>query len=410
MPQRIAVCHYAGPPVVGGVESTIAHHARGLTDLGYTVRVVSGRGAPFDERIETLIVPLIDSTHPDILAVKQYLDRGVVPPAFEPMRDTLVEALAGAFADCDVAIVHNAHTMNKNLALTAALAQLDSPRLIAWCHDVAWTNPQYQSELYDGYPWDLLRQPWPGTRYVTVSEARQTELADLLHISPGEIAVVGPGVDPARFLRWTATTQRIVQTLGLLDADVLLYLPARLTRRKNVALALRVLAEMRRQSGLDVRLIVTGPPGPHNPANPGYLGELLALRRQLGLETAAHFLYEMDDPPLVPDDDAIADLYRICDVLFFPSFQEGFGIPMLEAGLSGMLIFCSDILALRASGLDDAAYFDPAGDPPQAIAARVLAALASSPGHRLRRRVRQSYRWEAIVRERLVPLIKEQHD
>lgn len=404
---RIAILHYASPPVVGGVESTIAYHARGLAGLGYTVRVISGSGGDFDERVETCIDPLFGSKQPEVLAVKQELDAGQVTSDFERLVERQVASLQKLLQGCDTCIVHNVHTLNKNLPLTATLSRLDQPRFIAWCHDLAWTNPQYQPELYDDYPWNLLRQKWPNTRYVTVSEARQVELAQLLGVSTQDISVVVPGVDPARFWNWTTTMYTIENRLRLLDADGLLLLPARLTRRKNIALALRVLAEIRSRSGQDFRLIVTGPPGPHNPANPGYLGELLDLRRALQLDNAAHFLYELTDPPLIPDDSTLFNLYQLADALFFPSTQEGFGIPVLEAGLAGVPVFCSDIPAFRSTGAEDVTYFDPIREEAGEIAGRILQTLMASPAFRLRLRVRQDYRWDEIIRRRLVPLLED---
>jgi hypothetical protein len=32
---RVAILHYAGPPIVGGVEITIQHHARLLAEAGH---------------------------------------------------------------------------------------------------------------------------------------------------------------------------------------------------------------------------------------------------------------------------------------------------------------------------------------------------------------------------------------
>lgn len=398
--------HYASPPGVGGVESTIANHARILTELGYMVRVVSGSGAIFDERVDIYIHPLFASKHPQVLAVKGQLDTGIVSPEFEALVEEQTAALGEALTGCDVCIVHNIHTLNKNLALTAALARLESPRLIAWCHDLAWTNQQYLPELHEGYPWDLLRQAWPNTRYVTVSEPRRDELADLLKIAPDEITVVVPGVDPARFFQWTETMQMIESRLHLLDAAGILLLPARLTRRKNIALGLEVLAEIRRQTGDDFRLVVSGPPGPHNPANRGYLGELLALRLGLKLDDSAHFLYELSDPPLIPDDDTMANLYQVADALFFPSVQEGFGIPVLEAGLAGIPVFCAYIAAFRQTGQEDVIYFDPVHDSAKGIAGRVLGTLNAYAPYRLRARVRREYRWDTIIRERIIPLLE----
>ena len=48
--KHIAMLHYAAPPVVGGVETTLAHHARLLAADGYRVRVVCGRGQVRQQR------------------------------------------------------------------------------------------------------------------------------------------------------------------------------------------------------------------------------------------------------------------------------------------------------------------------------------------------------------------------
>lgn len=412
MKKKIGILHYAGPPTVGGVEATIAYHARELVALGYSVRVVSGSGAAFDSRVENAIYPLFGSTVPEVLKVKTELDAGYVTDTFETLVARLDADLSDALSDCNVCIAHNVLTLNKNLPLSAALhrqVNRQAIRLIGWCHDLAWTNPQYQPEMHDGYPWELLRQRWPRTRYVTVSEARRGELAELLGIAPEAVTVVVPGIDPQRFFRWTTVMCTLEAQLHLLDADGLLLVPARLTRRKNIELVLRVLAEVRGQSGRDFRLIVTGPPGPHNPSNPGYLGELLNLRRALGLDNSAHFLYAYGSggQPLVPDDDTIANLYQIADALLFPSTQEGFGIPVLEAGLTRLPEFCADIPALRDSGQRDVTYFDPLNEAPATIAVRILDTLDTSPTYRLQVRVRQHYRWDVLIRQCLVPLLEE---
>jgi hypothetical protein len=44
---RIALLHYASAPTIGGVECLIANHARLLTQHGYAVQIVTGRGEPF---------------------------------------------------------------------------------------------------------------------------------------------------------------------------------------------------------------------------------------------------------------------------------------------------------------------------------------------------------------------------
>ena len=404
---KIALLHYSAPPVVGGVESVVGHQARLLADSGYFVRIIAGRGALVDRRTEFLRLPLADSRNDEILAVKALLDLGQVPDKFPGLVSRLVDSLSELLAGMDCLIAHNVCSLNKNLVLTAALYQISlgprSPRIILWHHDFAWTTPRYRAELHDGYPWDLLRSVWPHATHVTVSEFRRNELAALFHIAKDEIHVVPNGVDVAAFLRLEKQTQEYVDRLRLLLAFPILLLPARITPRKNIELALHVLARLREHFP-QAALVVTGPPGPHNPENRSYLAKLIALRDELGLSGAAHFLAELS-PDFLPDE-VVSDFYRLADILFIPSREEGFGIPLLEAGLSGIPVFCSDIPPLRELGEPFAALF-PLDADPETIARMIVSRLSNDPVMGLRERVRSRYIWDRILRKDIIPLLGE---
>lgn len=408
----IAILHYAGPPYVGGVEITMAAHAQVLARAGHEVRIVVGKGGDLGGGIQTIPLPELDSRGAPVEAINRELAAGVVSPAFADLVERLVELLAQALAGADVAIVHNVLSLHKNLAFTAALRRLVAdrriPRLLAWCHDFAWRDPLYTPELHAGYPWDLLREPWPATRYVAVSEDRRAMLADLLGLSPAQVAMIPPGIDLAAFLKLEPATAALAAALDLPAGATLLLLPARITRRKNIELAIRVTAALREQ-GHAARLVITGPPGPHNPTNATYLAELQALRESSGAGEAVVFLYERftdaAGQPLPVSDAMLGDLYRLADALLFPSRAEGFGIPMLEAGLSGIPIFCSDLPPLRATAGPAATYFHP-DDPPDQVARRIAAALAADRRSQLRRHVRTSCTWEAIYRREIAPLLE----
>jgi glycosyltransferase involved in cell wall biosynthesis len=404
---KICLLHYSAPPVVGGVESVLAEQAQRLAQAGHTVRVSAGRGAAWSAAVEFVPVPLMDSRHPEVLAVKAHLDRGQVPAEFDRLQAALADALRPALAAAEVVIAHNIGSLSKNLALTAALHELaaapGAARLVLWHHDLAWTTPRYRAELHPGHPWDLLRIAWPGATQVVVSALRQRELAQLMGLALDQIHIIPNGIDARRFFKLEAQTTELMRRLDLFQAAPLLLLPVRVTRRKNIELALRMLAHLRRELPA-AQLVVTGPLGPHNPANVEYFAQLTALRAELGLAEAAHFLCEQAEGFL--PDSVIADFYRLADALFLPSREEGFGLPILEAAFSRLPIFCTDTPGMpsRELGGAEAAYFSP-DDDPAAVAQLVAAYLAASPLYRLAVRARSHYSWERIYHDHLEPLL-----
>ncbi len=411
MTQPIVMLHYAGPPTIGGVEITIFHHARWLAEHGYPVHVIVGRGEPFHPKVKVSVIPEINSRHPDILSITQSLAKGHIPAKFHALREHLRERLRPHIGEAQAVIVHNAMTLHKNMALTAALYDLVQERIthfIAWAHDFAWRDELYIPEMHPGYPWDLLRTPWPHVVYVAVSQHRRQLLADLLGVPESSIHVVPPGVDVSQFLKLEKETQRLVSRLHLLDAAPLILLPARITRRKNIEFAIEIMGALVQEMPL-ARLVVTGPPGPHNPSNIAYLNYLRERRAQLGLEEHVHFLYEYGDgdTPLHVTDAMMSDLYQLADVLIFPSKREGFGIPILEAGLARLLVFASDIPPVQESAGPWAIRFALDASP-QSVARQIVQHLETNSTYHLRKRVLTNYTWDNILEKKVLPLIQKE--
>jgi glycosyltransferase involved in cell wall biosynthesis len=404
---KIALLHYTAPPVVGGVESVIAHHADMMAKAGHEVTIVAGRGEQFDERIRVHILSRLDSRHSQVLKIKGHLDKGQYTTSFDELRNDIKADLMGEIKGFDVLIAHNVASLHKNLALTAAIKEIyplpGCPSLILWHHDLAWEAPRYRRDMHPGYPWNLLRSPWPGATHVVVSEYRRQQLSDLLGIPRETIQVITNGVDINTFFKFEPLTIQLIEQLNLIQANPLILLPVRLTPRKNIELALRVIAELRHEYP-GVRLLVTGPEGPHNPGNAIYKQKLFDLRRDLHLEGVVHFLAEVITG-FIPDA-TIADFYRLADALLFPSREEGFGIPLIEAAFSSMPVFCSDIPVLHELGGEDVSYFDLDADP-SSIANQIKNRLTSEATSRWSRRAKHRYSWDSIYITRIAPLLME---
>jgi len=404
---KIALLHYSSPPIVGGVESVLAQHARLMADAGHEVTILAGRGESFDERIRVRILPRLDSRHREVLEVKSVLDIGKRTPAFEMLREQIRKDLLEAVRDYDVLIAHNVASLHKNLALTAVLydehGKPGFPHLVLWHHDLAWTTPRYRGELHNGYPWDLLKTDWKGVTQVVVSELRRRELAGLLNISIALIRVIPNGVDINAYFKFERKTIELMERLGLLDADPLFLLPVRLTPRKNIELALKIMTEVRRDFP-NAMLLVTGPEGPHNPRNKKYKALLLSMRDELKLKGTVHFLAEVTDEFL--PDAVIADFYHITDALLFPSREEGFGIPVIEAAFSKVPVFCADIPVLHELAGQNVTYFDPDANPPD-VAEQIKVRLEAEVTSRWGRRAKHGYTWNQIYSRHIKPLLEE---
>lgn len=385
---RLALLHYTAPPVTGGVESMLHAQARLLRDIGHDVRVVAGRG-------DAELVPELDSRHPDVERLTRRLEIGSYDAAeFAALQRRIAEGLYPLLGDRDLAIVHNVLTMPFNLPLTAALLESRVP-LLGWTHDLAWQDARFGGFRLGRWPYRLIGEAQPGVTYVAVSESRRRQVADVLGLPLEEIDVVPNGIDPIEFAGLDPDTRLLLRRADALDADPLVLVPQRITPNKRLELALEAAALLIDRLP-DLRIVVTGPVDPHDPASRAYADRLLQRRADMGLQRIVLLLFlmaEADDLHPV-DMQEVAELYRISDVVLVPSASEGFGLPLLEAAAARVPLACADIPTFREIGGADVYRF-PARPRPEEVAATIERAL----GERIvrhRRRMLRRYAWSAV--------------
>ena len=363
---KIALIHYTAAPVIGGVERVMDEHARLFVANGHEVTIICGGGG--DERAVRL--------------------------AADPSADAQALALRPVLAGQDVVIVHNVMTMPFHIGLTEALGrladELPTVRFVAWVHDVSLVNPDYTEHPA------ILRRSHPRFEYVAVSALRLRDYRKATHEFSKPCRVVPNGLDPVRVLGLPPNVAEYARAHELLDGRMVLFHPARLVRRKRIEVSLMIAKDtlMRRKSAT---ILVTAVGDPHRQDSRAYLDEL---RAKFGAESG-HLLVSDE---LAVGDEELAGLYLLSDAVLFPSRREGFGLPLIEAALHRLPVFCSDIDPLRGLLRENVTLFSPDAKASQ-IALVIATTLEGSPGYRERKRMLREYSWPAIYRTHLAPII-----
>ncbi|GAF99030.1 unnamed protein product, partial [marine sediment metagenome] len=112
-----------------------------------------------------------------------------------------------------------------------------------------------------------------------------------------------------------------------------------------------------------------------------------------------------DQKNVAPDRAVVRDFYLMADLLLMTSKDEGFGLPLLEAGLLKLPIACSEIPSFVEIGKD--ICFFRLDDPPLATSGRILEYLTQMKTHQMYRSVVANYVWDGVCKKQLLPFLRE---
>ena len=220
----------------------------------------------------------------------------------------------------------------------------------------------------------------------TVSEYSKRQMVEHLDVPAGKIEVAYNGVSsafqPQPHLHAREETGR---AYGF-DGPYILYV-GNLKPHKNVAGLIRAFAVLRDRESLDHKLVIVGDDVLGAP-------ELKRMVADANLEAKIVFV------PSVAID-RLPSLYSGADLTVLPSFEEGFGLPILESMACGTPVACSSAASMPEVAGDAAEYFDP--HQTDSIAQAIESVLLSSERHeQLRTRgIAQAaqFTWEASVKK-----------
>lgn len=176
----------------------------------------------------------------------------------------------------------------------------------------------------------------------TVSEYSRRKMMAMLKIEPDRITAIHNGVG-ADFRPGDAAQARasVARRFGI-EAPFLLYV-GNLRVHKNIEALLRAYAILRQTGHPELTVAIVG----HDTKREA---ELLEFAAELKIRPV--WIRDATTPE-------VADLYRSAEVLVQPSFEEGFGLPVVEAMACGTPVVCSTAGALSEIAGEAAAFFDP---------------------------------------------------
>lgn len=218
-------------------------------------------------------------------------------------------------------------------------------RLLITIHDLIHiTDPSrrntWKSRIYAAPM--LAKSVHRAEHIFTVSEYSKRRIVDHLDVDPDKISVVYNGVGPQFGPGDQEEAQQIAEERFGLGSPFVLYV-GNLKPHKNLEALLRAFHELqsRRKNPLELALVGSDQSG---------IKALHRLTSELGI--SPHFIRDASNAE-------VAQLYRAAEVLVLPSFEEGFGLPVVEAMASGTPVVCSNSASLPEIAGEAALYFDP---------------------------------------------------
>jgi len=213
---------------------------------------------------------------------------------------------------------------------------------IVTIHDLIFLRfPQYYKFIDRKlYGWKSKSACKRANKIIAISEKTKEDIIDLYGISAEKIEVIYQSCDDSFKTPFAAATlSRIKATYKLPEKYILNV--GTIEERKNLKLAVQALKEVSE----DYKLVVIG-------KQTAYFKTVEKEIEKLGLKNRIIFLKN------IPFSD-LPGIYQLASVFVYPSFYEGFGIPIIEALYSEVPVVAATGSCLEEAGGPDSLYVSP---------------------------------------------------
>jgi glycosyltransferase involved in cell wall biosynthesis len=229
-------------------------------------------------------------------------------------------------------------------------------KMVVTVHDLIFVRYPHYYRWIDRkiYFWKFRRTCLKADMIIAVSECTKRDIVSFFRIAEEKIKVVYQNCHPD--FRCPVSEEKRVQIAEKyhLPKRFILYVGS-IERRKNLLLAVKALSRIAEE----IHLVAIGKSTP-------YQLEIEKYAHEAGLESRLHIKnnFPFEDLPAV---------YQQASVFVYPSFFEGFGIPVIEALSCSVPVVAATGSCLEEAGGPDSVYVDPLDDA--ALAAKIMEIL-----------------------------------
>ncbi len=219
--------------------------------------------------------------------------------------------------------------------------------VVVTVHDVSFIeNPEYFPALRrTQLRFNVARTVKLASRIITVSEFSRDAILRTYKVSPAKVCVIPNAVSPDfRVVARGRAVKNVQERFGI-DKPFIFSVGDLQPRKNHIGLIAAFAGLVAAHPHLKHDLVLAG-------QNTWFTPRVRAAAQASGVASRIHFTGFVTDADLV-------QLYNASDCFIFPSFYEGFGLPILEAMACGRAVACSNTSAMPEVAEGAGLLFDP---------------------------------------------------
>jgi glycosyltransferase involved in cell wall biosynthesis len=219
--------------------------------------------------------------------------------------------------------------------------------IVVTVHDVSYLeHPQYFTWMRrEQLRHTVARTVTRAARVLTVSEFSRDAILRSYDLAADKVRVIPNAANPDFRVIGREKAQRLVRERLRMDAPFILTVGDLQPRKNQIGLIAAFAKLLSARPHLKHHLVLTG-------KETWFTPKVLEAAVSSGFASRIHFTGFVSDTQLL-------ELYNACECFVFPSFYEGFGLPILEAMACGRAVACSDTSAMPEVADGAGILFDP---------------------------------------------------